>query len=233
MDGVRSLSDRFSDSANEFWDTVGHYLPKLVGALVLLILALVVARLAQWLVERVFNFVGVDKLMKNKQVARTLKSAEVTIDLVSIAGRIVFWAVIIIFALTIADVLDLTAMSDVIHQILNYLPNVLAAVIVLTVTVAGARLVQDVVRASLVRMQVDFARNVAAVAFYVLVIFGSLMALDQLGFNTTILSTNITVIVSGVVLALALAFGLGGRDTAAKVIDEAYGNYKKTIVRRK
>jgi hypothetical protein len=233
MDGVRSLSDRFSDSANEFWDTVGHYLPKLVGALVLLILALVVARLAQWLVERVLRFVGVDKLMKNKQVAKTLKSAEVTFDLVSIAGRIVFWVVIIIFALTIADVLDLTAMSDVIHQILNYLPNVLAAVIVLTVTVAGARLVQDVVRASLVRMQVDFARNVAAVAFYVLVIFGSLMALDQLGFNTTILSTNITVIVSGVVLALALAFGLGGRDTAAKVIDEAYGNYKKTIVRRR
>jgi hypothetical protein len=233
MDGIQSLTDQLSNSANEFWTTVGDYLPKLFGALVLLILALVFAKLAQAVVVQVLKWAQVDKLTKNKQVAGALKSAELTVDLVSIVGRIVFWIVIIIFALTIADVLELTAMSDVIREILNYLPNVLAAVIVLTVTVAGARLVQDVVRASLVRMQVDFARNVAAVAFYVLVVFGSLMAFDQLGFDTTVLTANITVLVSGVVLALALAFGLGGRDTAAKVIAEAYDNYKKSTIKRR
>lgn len=233
MDGVRSLTEQLSDSANEFWTTVGDYMPKLFGALVLLILALVVAKLAQSVVERVLKLARVDQLAKNKQVAQTLKSAEVSIDLVAIAGRIVFWVVIIIFALTIADVLELTAMSDVIREILNYLPNVLAAVIILTVTVAGARLVRDVVRASLVRMQVDFAHNVSSVAFYVLIVFGTLMAVDQLGFDTTILTANITVIVSGIVLALALAFGLGGRDTAKNVIDEAYANYKKTVVRKR
>lgn len=227
MDGVKSLADQLSDSANEFWTTVGDYLPKLFAALVLLILALVVAKLAQAVIERVLKLARVDQLTKNKQVARTLKSAEVSIDLVSIAGRIVFWIVIIIFALTIADVLELTAMRDVIREILDYLPNVLAGVIVLTVTVAGARLVSDVVRASLVRMQVSFAQNVSAVAFYVLVLFGSLMAIDQLGFDTTILTANVTVIVAGVVLAFALAFGLGGRDAAKKVVDEAYANYKK------
>lgn len=233
MDGVRSLTEQLSDSANEFWTTVGDYMPKLFGALVLLILALVVAKLAQAVVERVLKLARVDQLAKNKQVAQTLKSAEVSIDLVAIAGRIVFWVVIIIFALTIADVLELTAMSDVIREILNYLPHVLAAVIILTVTVAGARLVRDVVRASLVRMQVDFAHNVSSVAFYVLIVFGTLMAVDQLGFDTTILTANITVIVSGVVLALALAFGLGGRDAAKNVVDEAYANYKKSAVRKR
>lgn len=232
MDGVKNITDRFSDSANEFWNTVGDYLPKLFGALVLLILALVFAKLAQAVVEKVLKLARVDKLAKNKQVAKTLKSAEVTFDVVSIAGRTVFWVVIIIFALTIADVLELTAMSDVIREILNYLPNVLAAVIILTVTFAGARLVRDVIRASLVRMQVDFAHNVSSVAFYVLVVFGTLMGLDQLGFDTTILSANVTLIVAGVVLALALAFGLGGREAAKAVIEEAYANYKKSIRRR-
>lgn len=229
MEGVKSLTDQLSDSAYEFWTTIGDYMPKLLGALVLLILALVVARLAQGIVERVLKLIRVDQLVKNKQVVKTLKSAEINIDLVSIAGRIVFWAIIIIFALTIAEVLELTAMSDVIREILNYLPNVLAAVIILTVTIAGARLLRDVVSAALVRMQVDFAQTVSAVAFYVLIIFGTLMAVDQLGFDTTILTANITIIVSGVVLALALAFGLGGRDTAKSVIDESYANYKKSI----
>jgi hypothetical protein len=233
MDGVRRVTDQLSDSAVEFWQTVGDYMPKLFGALVLLILGLVVAKLAQAVVEQVLKLIQVDKFTKNKQVAGVLKTAELTIDLVSIIGRIVFWAVIIIFALTIADVLELTAMRDVIREILAYLPNVLAAIIVLTVTVAGARLVQDVVRASLVRMQVDFARNVSAVAFYVLVVFGTLMALDQLGFDTTVLTANITVIVAGFVAALALAFGLGGRDVATKVINEAYDNYKKSTIKRR
>lgn len=229
MDEARSLTEQFSDSANEFWRTVGDYAPKILGALLLVVLALIVAKLAQAIVERVLKLVRVDKLVANKNVARTLKSAEVSFDLVAVAGRIVFWAVIIIFALTIADVLDLTAMRDVIREILDYLPSVLAAVIVLTVTIAGARLVRDVVAVSLARMRVTFSNTVAAASFYAIMLFGVVMALDQLGFDTTIITANITVIVAGVVLALALAFGLGGRDVAKSVVDEAYGNYKKSV----
>ncbi len=229
MDEVRNLADRFSGATRDFWDTVGDYLPKLFGALVLLVLGLVAAKLAQAIVERVLRLVGVDQLFKNKQVVKTLKSAEMSFDLVSLAGRIVFWVVIIIFALTIADVLELTAMRDVIREILDYLPSVLAAVIVLTVTIAGARLVRDVILTSLARMKVSFANIVASASFYVLLVFGLVMTVSQLGFDTTILTANITVIVSGVVLALALAFGLGGRDAAKKVVDEAYANYKNSI----
>lgn len=232
MDEVKSLTEQLSDAANEFWATVGDYLPKLFGALVLLVLALVAAKLAQAIIERILLVARVDKITKNKQIAKTLKTAEVSIDFVSISGRIIFWVVIIIFGLTIADVLDLTAMADVMREILNYLPDVLAAVIVLTVTIAGARLVRDVVNASLSHMKVDFANTVSSVAFYVLIVFGTLMAFDQLGFDTTILSANITIIVSGVVLALALAFGLGGRDVAKQVVDEAYSNYKKSVHRK-
>lgn len=231
MDDVRSLTDQFQDAASEFWTTVGDYLPRFLGALVLVVVALIAARLAQTVVEKVLQLIGVDRLAKNKQVARTLKSAEVNIDFVSVSGRIAFWAVIIIFALTVADVLELTAMSDVIRDILNYLPNVLAAVIVLTVTIAGARLVRDILAAALARMRVDFSRQVASVAFYVLAIFGVVMAFDQLGFDTTVLTANLTVIVAGVVLALALAFGLGGREVAARMIEDAYGNLRKSSKR--
>lgn len=233
MDQVRDMTGQFTDSAAEFWNTVWDYMPKVIGALVLLILALVAAKLAQAIVERVLKLVQVDRLLKNKQVAKTLKTAQVTVDVISLAGRLVFWGVMIIFALTIADVLELTAMRDVIREILAYLPNVIAAVIVLTITIAGARLVRDLVAASLNRMQVSFSHNVSAAAFYALVVFGSVMTLDQLGFDTTIITANITVLVAGATLALALAFGLGGRDTAKAVVDEAYANYKKSIHRKK
>lgn len=228
MDEVQSLTDQFSDSFNEFWDVVGGYLPELLAALVLLVFALLFAKLAQALVEKLLKWARVDRLTQNPKVAQSLQTAEVSVDLVSVAGRIAFWVVILIFALTIADVLGLSAMSEVIHELVAYLPNVLAAVIVLTVTVAGARLVRDVLRAALVRMRVDFSAQVASAAFYVLVIFGVIMAFDQLGFDTTILTANITVIVAGVMLALALAFGLGGREVAGRIVEDTYGNLRRT-----
>ena len=232
MDEVRGLTDRFSDSVNELWDAVGGYLPELLGSLVLIVLALLVAKLLQALVEKILKVVGVDRLTQSSSVARSLKTAEVNVDVVSAAGRITFWVVILVFALTIADVLGLTAMGDVIRDLVDYLPNVLAAVIVLTVTVAGARLVRDVLRAALVRMRVDFGHQVSSMAFYVLALFGVVMAFDQLGFDTTILTANLTVIVAGVVLALALAFGLGGREVAGRIIEDTYSNLRRTTTKR-
>lgn len=228
MNEITSIGDQLSTSANDFWSAVSAYLPKIVGAAILLLLALVVARLSQYLVVRILKLIKVDKLLKSKVVSKTLNTAEINVDIVSIAGRIVFWTVIAIFALTIADVLELAAMRDVIREFVAYLPNVLAAALVITIAVAGSRIVRDVVKASLARMQVDFAEGVANIVFYVLMIFGTVMALDQLGFETTVLSNNITVIVGGIMLALGLAFGLGGKDTASKIVDDVYRNVKNT-----
>lgn len=227
MNDTKSIADQLSDSANEFWSTVGDYMPKIFAALVLLVLALLIAKLAQTVVERILQLVKFDKLIKNKQVEKGLNTAEISVDFITLAGRIAFWVVIIIFAITIVDVLELNALRDVIRDLLGYLPNILAAAIVLTVAVAGGRLLRDVFRASLNRMRIDFAHTIATISYYVIIVFGAVMAIDQLGFDTTILAANITVIVAGVVLALALAFGLGGRDLAGRLLENAYQNAKK------
>lgn len=228
MNEGTGIVNQFKDSANEFWTSVADYLPKVIGALLLLVLAVIVAKLAQAAVVRVLDMLGVNKLTKNKTVSKSLRTAEINVDFVEITGRIVFWVIIIIFALMITDVLGLTAMGDVINSLLGYLPSVLAAAIVLTVTIAGARLVRDVVTASLHRMRVDFGQAIGNVTFYLIMVFGTLMAVDQLGFDTTVIATNINIIVSGFVLALALAFGLGGRDIASRVLEDAYTNLRKS-----
>ncbi|MBW3568820.1 hypothetical protein KY385_01695 [Candidatus Parcubacteria bacterium] len=227
MNNNKNIADQFSESVSEFWNAIGSYLPKVFGALLLLVLAVIVAKLAQTAVVKGLQLAGVDKLAKNKNVSKGLKTAEIDLDFIAITGRIIFWVVIIIFALTIADVLGLSAMSEVISGLLGYLPSVLAAAIVLTVTVAGARLIRDVVSAALRRMRVDYGHIIGNITFYLILVFGTVMAIDQLGFDTTILTANITIIVTGFVLALALAFGLGGRDLAGRLLEDAYSNVKK------
>ncbi|HEX5797042.1 MAG TPA: hypothetical protein VFX86_01480 [Candidatus Saccharimonadales bacterium] len=228
MENTKGFNEVLSDSANEFWSAISSYLPKLFSAILLLIVAIVFAKLAKAAVEKVLELIGLNKLLKSKSVSKTLKTAEVNVDFIDVSGRITFWVIIVIFALAIADVLGLTAMRDVIRELLGYLPNVLAAAIVLTVTVAGARLVKDAVSASLSHMRVDYSHTIGVITQYVLIIFGGLMAIDQLGFDTTILAANITLIVAGIVFALALAFGLGGRELAGRILEQAYNNAKRS-----
>lgn len=218
------ITDLLSVSANEFWGAVGSFLPSLLGAILLIILGALLAKFTEKAIHKIAEIVRFDSLKKNKAVEKTLSSTDLNIDIPNILGRIGFWVVIIIFALAAADVLGLEAMRNIMSDLLAYVPSVLAAIIVLTVTIAGARLLRDAIAAALQRMSVDFAKPVASVSYYVLIIFGTVMALDQLGFDTTILTNNITIIVAGVVLALALAFGLGGRDIAGKIVERMYDN---------
>lgn len=224
---MSDLTDLLTLSANEFWQAVGGYLPNIVGALLLILLGALVAKIADSLVRKLVGLLNISKLQNAKAVKKTLESTDLQFDVANIIGRITFWVIIIVFALATAEVLGLDAMRDTIRDLLGYLPNVLAGIIVLTVTIAGARLVRDAVGAALQRMSVDFARPVASVSYYVIIVFGALMALDQLGFDTTILANNITIIVAGVVLALSLAFGLGGREVAGRIVEQTYQDATK------
>ncbi len=230
---MNDFTELLSESANEFWQAVGGFLPSLFGAILLILLGALVAKVADGLVRRLVEWVlTVSRFNKSKAVKKTLDTTELNIDLANLLGRISFWVVIVIFALAAAEVLGLDAMRETLGDLLAYLPNVLAAIIVLTVAIAGARLLRDAVKAALVRMSVDFAQPVANISYYVIVVFGVLMAVDQLGFDTTIIANNITIIVAGVVFSLALAFGLGGRDVAKTVVDRAYDNATKHTKKR-
>lgn len=228
MDGVRETTDLVAESANEFWQAVGGFVPGLIGAILLIILGALVAKLAEMVVIRVLELLGVNKFRNKKQVSKTLKDTGLDIDIVKLAGRIVFWVVIFVFAMTAVDVLGLDVMSEVLRALIGYLPSVLAAVVILTVTIAGARLAKAGITAALKQLSVDYAGLIGAVAQWALIVFGVVLTLDQLGLDTTILTNNITIIVAGIMLAFGLAFGLGGQKHAAQLLDSAAKHAKKS-----
>lgn len=220
MQGIETTTNLITSSANEFWQAIGNFVPALLGAILLIILGALIAKLGEMLTTKILRWVKVDKLKDNKNVAQTLRQTGLEVDIVAVIGRVVFWVIVIIFAMAAVDVLGLTAMRDVIRELLAYLPNVLAAAVVLTVTIAGARLLRDTVKITLGQMGVDYAPIVGTVVHWAIIVFGVIMTVDQLGFDTTIVTTNVTIIVAGIMLALALAFGLGGRNQAEKILED-------------
>lgn len=226
MEAIQDTWDLVVDAWDNLWDVVWPFVPKLAGAAVLLVLGALVAKGLAMLTERILEGFGLNKVKRNKTVSDTLKTAGLDVDYVSAASRTVFWVTIIVFAMAAAEVLELTALREVIGALLAYLPNVLAAAIVLTVTVAGGRIARELVSAALGRVQLAYGGVVGTVTQWAIVVFGTLIALSQLGLNTTILTANISLIVAGFALAFGLAFGLGGRDAAADFINDVVKRMK-------
>lgn len=226
MDVIQDTWDLVIDAWDSLWEAAWPFVPKLAGAAVLIVLGALVAKGLAMVTERILKGFGLNKVKRNKAVSDTLKTAGLDVDYVSAAGRTVFWVVIVVFAMAAAEVLELTALREVIGALLAYLPNVLAAAIVLTVTVAGGRIVRDLVNAALGRVQLAYSGVVGTVTQWAIVVFGTLIALNQLGLNTTILTANISIIVAGFALAFGLAFGLGGRDAAADFINDVVKRMK-------
>ena len=215
---VSEWGDIVRNSTNEFFSQIAEVLPDLLGAVVLFIIGILLAKVLAKAVEKGLEYLGVNKLGNNKAVKSAMDKAQVNRSVSNVAGRVVYWVVILITLLAVADVLELDAISETLTSLIGYLPNVLAAVLVLWLTVVGARFVRDIVSTAMSSLEASFAQTVAGITEWVIILFGGVIALSQLGFDTEILTTNIAVIIAGIVLAFALAFGLGSRNVAGSLV---------------
>jgi small-conductance mechanosensitive channel len=215
---INEWGDIIRSSTNDFFGQIAEILPDLLAAILLFIVGVVLANLLAKTVAKGLEYLGVDKLGDNDTVKKALDKISSERNISGIFGRIVYWIIVLITLLVVADVLELTAVSDTLNDLISYLPNVLAAVLVLWLTVVGAQFIRDLVSTGLSQLEGNFSDVIAKITEWTIVLFGSVIALSQLGFDTTILTTNIAVILGGVLLAVALAFGLGSRNVAGSLV---------------
>jgi len=131
---------------------------------------------------------------------------------------IVYWLLMLIVIMVTANVLGLTTVAELMDKIVLYVPNVLAALIVLVIGALLAVFVRKVVETTAKNAGLTHAKGMGVLTHTVIVIFAVIIALEQLKIGITVLSQFITIILGSIGLALALSFGLGCKDLAAKAM---------------
>jgi small-conductance mechanosensitive channel len=193
-------------------DTLGDFLPQLVGALVLLVVGLLLARLLGRLVRRGLIAAGVDELADRWRINDTLAQARVQPSLAGVAGtavRITLSVVVIFAALTL---LGLELLSQSLNEAVLFLPNVLAALALLLAGVVLAGLARE--RVDRLTYQMDFPVPLGQLAQIATLAVFVLTAAVQVGVSAGILVMVIAILLAAAAGTFALAFGLGGRETA-------------------
>src|SRR5579883_1839146 len=203
------------------------FIPRLIGFLVILVVGLIIATLVSKALTFLLRKIGFDRLSDRIGLTRFEQRMGVRMDAAGILGKIVYWFILLIFLVPAADALGLPTVSNILNTLVAYIPNVFVAILVLFLGSLAATVVADLVRGTVASANIGNPNIYANIARIAIIGFAVIVALEQLKIAPDIMNILFTAVVGAAALAFGLAFGLGGRDTARRLLERTEGNVEQ------
>ena len=203
------------------------YIPAIAGAIVILIVGWLIAKLVEAVIIRVLKAIRLDTASDKVGVSNILAHGEIRLSLSELIGAIIYWIVILVVIATALGTLNLTVAADLISRLVDYIPNILGAIFILIVGAFVADFVATIVRTTAGNAGIKKAGLLAKMTKTVLVIFAVIIAIEQLKIASTLIVLAVNVILISIGIGIALAFGLGCKDIAGKFMQDLVNDLKK------
>ncbi len=195
------------------------FLPKLMAMVTFLLLGLAMGWLMKLLLLRILYVVRFEAFCERMGLTPALVKAGIKQRISELIGRFSFWMVFLFFAFMGVDALDLPATANLMSAMLAFLPNVIAAILVGLLGILFANFSGEAVLIAAVNAQIQGARLIANMVRWGVMMFTGAMVLTQLGIAKEIVVAAFSITFGGIVLALAIALGLGGRTIAKEALE--------------
>ena len=215
-------AETVSEAVKSFASKAATALPAIIEALVVFLLGFICAGLSAAITRKILSWLRLDSLVEKTALPRVVEAMGYKKGVIGLVARLVYWAVFLVFLSASASIIGLEQVADVIRAIFSYIPSVIAALIIIIIGVYVAKLLRDSIIALFRGADVPYAPYVAGGAQVLVYAFVIVLALQQLGLDTTILMSNISIIIAGVMLAFAISFGLGSREVMDNIVRMHY-----------
>jgi hypothetical protein len=202
-------------------------IPKIIGFLVILLIGWLIANLIARAVAALLRAVRFNQLAQRSGFSDFVTQMGVKTDPAGVLAEVVRWFVRLIVLVVAFDALGLPAVSQVLQQFLLWLPNLVVALVILVIGGLAANALADLVRGSTARAGFSNPNLLASIARVAVWSFTLLVAVNQIGIAQTLVNTLFFGLVGALALSLGLAFGLGGRETAAEIVRTWYDNSRE------
>lgn len=194
------------------------YIPTLVIAIAILVLGYLIAKLLRELMQKLLAEVGLDKVMDKLGLSKFLHANGVKHSLSHVLISVVYLIVIYMFVIMAVNVVGAYGVSAQVGIVVGYVINVISAVLVLVVGLILAKIMGDVVYLVISKLELPNPQLHERIARWAIIVYAAKISLSELGLGVLLTGPVFMIWFGGVVLALALAFGLGGRDAASKYL---------------
>jgi small-conductance mechanosensitive channel len=219
---VNASRQALVDSFTQAWSQVILLAPKMVAMVAVLVVGYVLARWVAGLVAVVSEKIGLQTAAEKSGLAKSMHDVGIRRPVPGIVGGIVFWLLMCVFVMAAFNILGLQSVSDAMGEVVNYIPRLLVATVVVVVGLLAATFIRGVVATSADRVGLSYAEYLAGGCYWVLSILTFIAAFNQLGIQFALLEKLILIGSAGLAAGFALAFGLGGRDVMAGILAGYY-----------
>jgi hypothetical protein len=210
--------DMLVDTSREFLHQIATFLPKLLLALVIVAVGWFFAKAVRFAVERALRAVNFNVLTERAGTDNFLKQAGMSGDTTTLFGIVAFWIGILATLIIAFDHLGLEYVTDLLGRVVLYTPKLLIAMLIVVFGSYCARIVGNAVQAHCVDARIPDADMLGRMVRYVIMTFVVMIGLSQVEVGGDIVQRTFLIVLAGLMLALALAFGLGGRNWAAALL---------------
>lgn len=225
---INTWGEIFTVSLQNLWLGFINFVPSLLGAIIIFIVGWMLASIVGKAVTQLLDALKLDRVFASAGLEDFLKRAGMRLHVGGFIGSLVKWFIAIVFLMTSFEIIGLTQVNDFLREVIvSYLPQVIIAALVLVVASVVAQAIDRVVKGSAKAANVASARALGAGARYAVWIFAVVVALDKLGifqYFGQILFAGLVVMLA---LAFGLAFGLGGKEAAARALERVSGDMRR------
>lgn len=206
---------------------IWSYIPTLLGAILILVVGWMIAKLLEGVIVRVLKAVRLDVASDKAGVSNILAQGDIKLTLSELLGAIVYWLLVLVIIATALNALNLTVAASLISRLVEYVPNIIAAIFVLVLGSFLASFVASIVRTSASNAGIERAKLLGQITQTVLIIFAIIIAIEQLNIATALIALAVNVILASIGIGIAIAFGLGSKDIAGKFVSDLISKMKK------
>lgn len=223
---VQTWADVLQRSFQNLWIATVDYVPFIIGAIIFFVIGWIIGAIVGRIVAQVVNALRVDNALRSAGFEDVLNRAGFKLNTGYFLGALVKWFIIIVFLVASLEILGLNQVSFFLQDVvLLYIPRVIVAVLILLLAAVIAEIAKNVVVGSARATGADYANLLGGITKWAIWVFAILTAVSQLGVASAFLQTLFTGVVVALALGFGLAFGLGGKDAAADYI----GKLRKEI----
>ncbi len=204
-------------------------IPKVIGAILIIIIGIIIAKILKKVVQKLLESIGIDKLGEKLNEIEMVNKADVKIKFSSILAKILYYIVLLIFLMAATSQLQMEAVSNLVQNLIEFIPNLIVAGIILTIGFIFAEMLKTIVETALTSFGIPSAKLISSFFFYFILINIVVSALTQAKIDTGFLGQNISILIAGVVLAFSIGYGLASKSTMANFIGSMYMKGKINI----
>jgi hypothetical protein len=228
MELIDSIKTDFIQSLSGLGVKVLNVIPKVFGVIILLLIGWFIAKLLRSIVAKLLTTIKLDQLSEKIGLHKIFNEMNLKVAISKILSEFVYWIVFLMFVISASESMGMTIISNGITALIAYLPQLLSALFIFVGGILVANLVKKSVIAATNSIGLSGSKVIGNIVFYVLAIFITITSLNQAGIDTSLITSNIVLVMGAILLAFGISYGFASRDILTNILSSFYSKERYT-----